>query len=165
MRIFGIDPGSRVCGYGVVDLEGGETRFVAAGALQAGREAAPARLFSLFRGLQALLEEHHPDAIAVETPFVGPNVAAALRIGEARGVVLLAAAEAGASIHEYAPARVKRAVVGHGTASKPQVGRLVQAWLGLAEPPRSPDAADALAIALCHARAAESALASERGVA
>lgn len=155
LRIFGIDPGSRVCGYGVVDLDGGGARFVAAGTLRAGKGKAPERLSSIFRGLTVLLGEHRPDAVAVETPFVGPSVSAALRIGEARGVVLLAAAQAGVSVREYAPAEVKRAVVGHGAASKPQVGRLVQTWLRLAAPPDSPDAADALAIALCHARAVE----------
>jgi crossover junction endodeoxyribonuclease RuvC len=159
LRILGIDPGSRVCGYGVVDLERGEARFVAAGTLRALQGRTPVRLSSLFRGLTALFAEHRPDGVAVETPFVGPSVSAALRIGEARGVVLLAAAEASVPVHEYAPAEVKRAVVGHGTASKPQVARLVQAWLRLSEPPESTDAADALALALCHARAAQSAAA------
>src|SRR5262245_5999950 len=97
---------------------------------------------------------HRPDVVALETPFVGRNVRAALRIGEARGVILLAAAEEGVPVHEYAPAEVKRSVVGHGGASKPQVASMVQAWLGLPAPPRPADAADALGLALCHAQRA-----------
>ena len=161
IRILGIDPGSRICGFGVLDLMGGQPRYVAAGALSAGpRETAvPERLARLHRGLAGAIRRYRPDALAVETPFVGRNVAAAFRIGEARGVILLAASEAGVPVYEYAPAVVKRSVVGHGAASKPQTARLVQAWLGLPATPESADAADALALALCHAARSRSALA------
>ncbi|HET6203311.1 MAG TPA: crossover junction endodeoxyribonuclease RuvC [Planctomycetota bacterium] len=154
MRIFGIDPGTRVSGYGVLDMTNRGPKFVAAGALRVDPRGSPAGdgLRALHGGLARLFLEHRPDEVALETPFVGRNARAALRIGEARGVILLAASEAGLAVHEYAPAEVKRSVVGHGGASKPQVASLVGAWLGLSVAPRPADAADALGLALCHAQ-------------
>lgn len=152
--ILGIDPGTRVAGYGVLELSARGPRYRASGTIRPSRaDATPGgRLRALRDGLRRVFRMHRPDVVALETPFVGRNVRAALRIGEARGVILLTASEEGVPVHEYAPAEVKRSVVGHGGASKPQVASLVQVWLGLPSPPRSTDAADALGLALCHAQ-------------
>ncbi len=154
--ILGIDPGTRVSGYGVLELSARGPRYRACGTIRPPRAKATAgdRLRALRDGLLRVFRLHRPDVVALETPFVGRNVKAALRIGEARGVVLLTASEEGVPVHEYAPAEVKRSVVGHGGASKPQVAALVQAWLGLPAPPKPADAADALGLALCDAQRA-----------
>lgn len=150
MRALGIDPGSRRTGWGVVERAGARLRHVASGtiALDA-RDAVAPRLARLHAAVAALVAEWTPDAVALERAFVARNVQSAFRLGETRGAVLAAVAAAGVTLHEYAPAQVKLAAIGHGGADKESVGRGVTAMLRLAERP-AVDAADALAIALCH---------------
>ena len=151
MRIFGIDPGSERTGYGCVESIGGRQVLVACGTLSApARSSFPDKLKHIHEGLATLLARHRPSCVAVENIFYARNVRSALKLGHARGVVLLAAAEAGLPIVEYAPAEIKRAVVGFGRAEKPQVQQMVKLLLGLAAAPQPHDAADALAVAICH---------------
>jgi crossover junction endodeoxyribonuclease RuvC len=150
MRALGIDPGSRVTGWGVVERGANGFRRLASGAVRLGAETAlSARLARLHAECLALVHAWAPDVVVLERNFVAHNVQSAFRIGEVRGVVLAAAAAAGRTVHEYAPATVKLAAVGHGGADKETVTRGVVALLRLAERPSS-DAADALALALCH---------------
>jgi crossover junction endodeoxyribonuclease RuvC len=156
LRILGIDPGSRIVGYGLVEVDEAargpvSLRYVECGVIQPpGKGAFAERLRVIAVGLREVLADLAPTAVAVESVFVQRSVAAALKLGQARGVALLCAAEAGVRIHEYAPARVKKAVTGNGAASKAQVQQMVRALAGLRRAPRS-DAADALAVAICHA--------------
>lgn len=155
LRILGIDPGSLRLGYGVIECEGpgaSTVRYVECGVITAGRhERRQARLAEIGRGLRDLLAELRPDVVAMEEAFYGVNVQSTLALGEARGVAIFVAAEQGLSVAGYPPATVKQTVVGHGRASKQQVSYLVRALLALRRTPE-PDAADALAIAICHAR-------------
>lgn len=154
MRTLGIDPGTARLGYGVVDDQP-QPRAVIFGVVEtASSEAMAARLSQLFDAVTALIEEHRPDAVAVEQLFFARNVTNALAVGQARGVVLLAAARAGVEIAEYTPSEVKQAVSGYGKADKGQMQEMVRIILGLERVPRPDDAADALAIALCHAQTA-----------
>ena len=156
LRILGIDPGSRIVGYGLVEVDEeahgpASLRYVECGVIQPpARGSFPQRLREIAAGLREVLAELGPTVVAVESVFVKRSVGAALKLGQARGVALLCAAEAGLPIHEYAPARVKRAVTGNGAASKHQVQQMVRALVGLKRAPRA-DAADALAVAICHA--------------
>jgi crossover junction endodeoxyribonuclease RuvC len=153
VRIVGIDPGTLRLGYGVID-EAGPARmsYVECGVISApAREARTARLHTIGRGLRELLQEVRPDAVAIEEAFYGKSVQSTLALGEARGVALFVAAECGLPVSGYAPAKVKSTVVGHGRASKEQIAFLVKALLSLRRTPAA-DAADALAIAICHAR-------------
>ena len=151
MRVFGIDPGSERTGYGCVESEGGRHRLVACGAIVTSpRLGFPAQLLRIYQQLTALLAEHGPESVAVESVFYAANVRSALKLGHARGVAVLAAAEGGYSLAEYTPAEIKRAVVGYGRAEKHQVQEMVRMLLGLAEVPTPHDAADALAVAICH---------------
>lgn len=151
MFVLGIDPGLTRCGYGAVAREGASLRAVAAGVLRTepGTDVA-GRLAELQAGVRALLAELAPDAVAVERLFFQSNVRTAMSVGQASGVVLAEAASAGCAVVQYTPNEVKSAVTGSGTAGKEQVQRMVQSLLGLSETPRPPDAADALALALCH---------------
>jgi crossover junction endodeoxyribonuclease RuvC len=149
VRALGIDPGSRVTGWGVVERGANGFRRLASGAVRLDATVLSARLARLYGECLGLLETWAPDAVVVERNFVAHNVQSAFRIGEVRGVVLAAAAAAGRTVHEYAPASVKLAAVGHGRADKETVTRGVVALLRLSERP-STDAADALALALCH---------------
>ena len=154
-RTLGIDPGTAIMGYGVVEETGGNLQAIDFGVLLTTKaETLPQRLLRLHRGLQELLLRHRPTAVAVETLFFNRNVRTALAVGQARGVALLAAAQAGLPVFEYSPQQVKDAVVGYGGASKDQVQRMVSTLLGLQEVPRPDDAADALAIAVCHVHSA-----------
>ena len=154
MKVLGIDPGTAACGYGVVHESGGRIRELAHGWWQTpARERPELRLKTIFDGVQALIAEHAPDAVALEESFVGADARTALSVGQARGAVLVAAAMAGIECAEYAPARVKQAVCGYGRAEKEQVQRMVKAILGLDAPPTPSHAADALAVAICHALA------------
>jgi crossover junction endodeoxyribonuclease RuvC len=161
VRIFGIDPGSERTGYGCLDTDGQRHRLVICGSI-----AAPAhtpfadRLLVIHGGLSALLAEHRPDCVAVENIFHARNVRSALKLGHARGVALLAASQAGVSVVEYTPAEVKRAVVGFGRAEKPQVGQMVRLLLGLDAVPTPHDAADAIAVAICHIHSSSGAVAA-----
>ena len=151
MRIFGIDPGSERTGYGCVETDGRCHRLVACGAITASpSDAFPARLARIHRELAALLNTCRPDSVAIENLFHATNVRSALKLGHARGVAMLAAVEAGCPVVEYTPAEIKRAVVGYGRAEKHQVQQMIKLLLGLDEAPTPHDAADALAVAICH---------------
>ena len=151
MRVFGIDPGSERTGYGCVESDGSRHRLVACGAIVTSpRLGFPAQLLRIHQQLKALLAEFGPDCVAVESVFYAANVRSALKLGHARGVALLAAVEASHAVAEYTPAEIKRAVVGYGRAEKQQVQEMVRMLLGLAEVPTPHDAADALAVAICH---------------
>jgi crossover junction endodeoxyribonuclease RuvC len=151
VKIFGIDPGSERTGYGCIESAGGRHRLIICGCLSGpARATFPEKLKAIHAGLCALLADHRPDCVAIEDIFYARTVRSALRLGHARGVALLAACEASLPIAEYAPAEIKRAVVGYGRAEKPQVQQMVKLLLGLDETPRPHDAADALAVAICH---------------
>jgi crossover junction endodeoxyribonuclease RuvC len=158
--IFGIDPGSERTGYGCIETDGTRHRLLACGAIAAPAHAAfPERLQVIHAGLVALLADHHPDCVAIENIFHAKNVRSALKLGHARGVALLAASAAGVAIVEYTPAEIKRAVVGFGRAEKPQVAQMVKLLLGLEAPPSPHDAADAVAVAICHIHSSHGAVA------
>ena len=151
MRIFGIDPGSERTGYGCVESDGRATRLVIFGAISAlPGDAFPQRLARIHQELSALLTRCAPDCVAIEDMFHSVNVRSALKLGHARGVAMLAAVEAGCPVAEYTPTEIKRAVVGYGRAEKHQVQQMVQLLLGLEQLPSPHDAADALAVAICH---------------
>ena len=155
MKIFGIDPGSERTGYGCIEMIGSRHHLVIFGSLSApARSTFPEKLKHIHGGLTALLATHRPDCVAVETIFYSRNVRSALKLGHARGVALLAASEAGVPVVEYAPAEIKRAVVGYGRAEKHQVQQMIKLLLGLDAPPSPHDAADALAVAICHVHSA-----------
>ncbi len=152
MKIFGIDPGSGRTGYGCVETDGSRHRLVTCGAITTpARAAFPDRLLVIHRQLVTLIARWQPDCAAIENVFHAANVRSALRLGHARGVAMLAAVEAGLTVAEYTPTEIKRAVVGYGRAEKHQVQRMVALVLGMAEIPAPHDAADALAVAICHA--------------
>jgi crossover junction endodeoxyribonuclease RuvC len=154
VKVLGIDPGTANCGYGIVHESGGRLRATCHGSWQTpARSRLDARLLTIFMGVQELISEHAPDAVALEESFVGADARIALSVGQARGAVLVAASSAGVGCTEYAPASVKQAVCGYGRADKEQVGKMVKAILGLAEVPTPNHAADALAVAICHALA------------
>lgn len=150
-RVLGIDPGSRVTGWGVVERAGGALRAVAFGTLRLGDGPMPPRLARIHRGVQALIAEHEPSAFAMEEAFVGQNARAGIRLAEARAVGLLAAEFAACPISEVPPALVKKSITGHGRASKDLVRAAVMQLLGWdpSAPPPAYDASDALAVALC----------------
>jgi crossover junction endodeoxyribonuclease RuvC len=151
VRVFGIDPGSNRTGYGCIETDGSRHRLVLCGAISAPALATfPEKLLTIHSRLAALLDSCRPECVAVENLFHATNVRSALKLGHARGVAMLAAVEAGLPVIEYTPAEVKRAVVGYGRAEKPQVQAMVRLILGLAELPSPHDAADALAVAICH---------------
>lgn len=150
MRILGLDPGSRVTGYGLVEERGGRLRHLASGCLRPQGRDHVARLGSLFLAAEALLAELRPEAVAIERVFVQRNVDSALKLGQARGALLSAVVARGLGVTEYSPAEIKQALVGTGQAQKAQVQHMVRALLGLPQAPPQ-DAADALAAALCHA--------------
>jgi crossover junction endodeoxyribonuclease RuvC len=150
MRVLGIDPGSRLTGWGLVEVRGSAFRHVASGTIALRTDQTlGSRLACLHAECLRLLTAWSPAAVVLERAFVARNVQSAFRLGEARGAVLAAAGAHGTALHEYAPATVKLATVGHGQADKRAVGRGIALRLGLAAPP-PPDAADALALALCH---------------
>jgi len=152
MRVLGIDCGTEYTGYGVVELcLDGTLTCVCCGVIKLlVREPLPARLAIIFDRLGAIIQEHHPDQVAIEDVFYAVNVKSALKLGQVRGVAMLAASSAGLEVSEYAPLSIKSAVVGYGRAEKQQVQHMVPQLLRLDEPPQSADAADALAIAICH---------------
>ena len=152
MMILGIDPGTAITGFGVVASMPARTgRLVECGVLRTRTaDDLPARLRHIYEGLTELLERHRPDVVAVEGVFYGSNARTTVVLGHARGVVLLAAAQAGIPVEEYSPAMIKKAVVGRGAALKPQVGYMVARLLQLREPPSPADAADGVAVALTH---------------
>jgi crossover junction endodeoxyribonuclease RuvC len=154
VKVLGIDPGTAACGYGVVFQHGNRLRALDHGTWRtAASERPEARLKTIYDGVTELLSRHVPAAVALEESFVGVDARTALFVGQARGAVLVACAAADVPCAEYAPARVKQAVCGYGRAEKSQVQRMVQSLLGLRAPPTPDHAADALAVAICHALA------------
>ena len=148
-RVLGIDPGSRTTGYGVIEAEGDTLRYVASGCVETTRGAFPGRLADIFRGVEAVIAEHAPDEFVIEEVFVARNPQSALKLGQARGAAIAAAVDADLPVSEYAARSVKQAVVGTGRATKEQVQYMVRVLLSLSAAPPS-DAADALAVAICH---------------
>ena len=152
MKVLGIDPGTAVLGYGVVESGSSRTqRLLECGTLTTlGHDPLPARLRVIHDGVAALIARHTPDAVAVESTFYGRNVRTTVVLSHARGVILLAAEMAGVEIAEYSPAAIKKTIVGRGGALKPQVGYMVAQLLRLKTPPAPGDAADGVAVALTH---------------
>ena len=155
MLVLGIDPGTATTGYGLVrDVDSGPEMVAYGVILTPAGAAMPQRLVTIFHELKKLIALHRPDSGAVEKLFFARNVSTAMTVGQARGVALLALAEAGIEVGEYNPRDVKQAVAGYGAADKPQMQGMVKAILNLAEIPRPDDAADALAVAICHLHSA-----------
>lgn len=155
-RILGIDPGSRITGFGVIDAGEGRLTYVDCGVIPAGDGPFAERLRLILEGLAAVIERHGPDEAAVEKVFVSRNAESALKLGQARGAAICAVVQAGLPVGEYAATRIKQAVVGRGAADKRQVQHMVCALLGLKKTVRA-DAADALAVAVCHAHESQTA--------
>jgi crossover junction endodeoxyribonuclease RuvC len=152
VKVIGIDPGTANCGYGIVHESGGRLRAIGHGSWSTpAGERLELRLRTIFEGVAALVAEHEPDAVVLEESFVGADARTALSVGQARGAVLVAAAEAGVECAEHAPARVKQTVCGYGRADKGQIQRMVKLILGLPDEPSSSHEADAFAVAICHA--------------
>ena len=156
MRVLGIDPGLQNMGWGVIELDGPRLRHIANGVIHSDRGELGERLLRLYRGLSAVIIAHAPTAAAVEQTFVNKDAVGTLKLGQARGIALLAPAEAGLEIGEYAPNAVKKAVVGVGHADKAQIAHMVRHQLPGVQLD-GPDAADALAVAICHAHHLQSA--------
>jgi crossover junction endodeoxyribonuclease RuvC len=154
VKVIGIDPGTASCGFGIVHQSDGRLKAIDHGWWKTSAAEPPAeRLRTIFDAVAALVEEHRPDAVVLEESFVGVDARTALSVGQARGAVMVAAANAGVECAEYPPARVKQVVCGYGRAEKQQVQRMVKAILGLRAEPTPTHAADALAVAICHALA------------
>jgi crossover junction endodeoxyribonuclease RuvC len=167
MRILGIDPGSETTGWGVIEDDGRHYRLVECGIVRAAAaQKFPARLLRIANALEEIIQRHNPDACALEDGFLATNVKVTLKLGQVRGVAMLVAERAALEIHEYSPRLVKQTVVGHGNAEKFQVQQMVKTLLSLASVPEPHDAADALAVAICHfqhARSAERLLTATAG--
>jgi crossover junction endodeoxyribonuclease RuvC len=151
MRVLGIDPGSQTTGWGVVEGDGRKYSLVEFGAIRAASSLSfPARLLRMCTGIEEIIEKHQPDACALEDAFLASNVKVSMKLGQVRGVVLLVAERSALDIHEYSPRLVKQSVVGYGNAEKHQVQEMVRLLLSLRSVPAPHDAADALAVAICH---------------
>lgn len=151
MRILGIDPGSETTGWGVIEGDGRRYSLVECGAIRAtAGQKFPSRLLKIANALDGVIERHHPEACAIEDGFLATNVKVTLKLGQVRGVAMLVAERAALDIHEYSPRLVKQTVVGHGNAEKFQVQQMVKTLLSLTSIPEPHDAADALAVAICH---------------
>ncbi len=160
MRILGIDPGYGITGFGVIEADRGRSRLINCGAITtpAGMDFS-ARLEIIYEDMKKLLEVAEPDVVAIEELFFGQNVTTGIGVAQSRGVILLAIRQAGLEVYQYKPMQVKQAVVGYGNATKHQVQDMTKRLLGLNQMPKPDDAADAIAIALCHARSSTSLLA------
>ncbi|MDD5127852.1 MAG: crossover junction endodeoxyribonuclease RuvC [Dehalococcoidales bacterium] len=153
MIILGIDPGTLVMGYGVIDSRGDEIALITCGALTgSAKQPIAERLSYLYKELQKIIRRYQPEAVAVEKPFVAKNVQSAMAIGRAQAIALLAAADKKIPTFEYTPARVKQSVANYGASSKEQIQQMVRLQLNMSELPEPSDAADALAVAICHSR-------------
>jgi len=151
MIIIGIDPGFAITGYGVVKYEGNKFSVIDYGVISTKASMAlPERLLYLSENLEALFQRYRPEAVSVEELFFNKNIKTALSVGHGRGVALLTAAKSGIKVFEYTPLQVKQAVVGYGRAQKSQIQQMVKVILNLHEIPKPDDAADALAVAICH---------------
>jgi crossover junction endodeoxyribonuclease RuvC len=163
MRILGIDPGLRVTGFGVIEKDGGKLGYVASGCVRSGEGELAARIKVILEGLNEIIAEHRPSEVAIEKVFVNVNPQSTLLLGQARGTAICAAVLAALPVAEYTALQVKQAVVGKGHAGKDQVQHMVQRLLSLPGSP-SPDAADALACAICHAHGGRVGDLSTRGM-
>ncbi len=151
MRVLGIDPGTIAMGYGVIETRDDETTLIDCGALTTpARSTIGERLSYLYNKLLEIISRYQPDAVAVEQPFIAKNVKSALAIGKAQAIAILAAATKGVPTYEYTPAQIKQRVTNYGASSKEQIQEMVRLQLGLSQIPEPSDAADALAVALCH---------------
>jgi len=153
--ILGIDPGSRITGYGIARCRGRELEYIDSGCIRVAELPMADRLNTIFQGLVSLIEQYRPSEVGIEQVFVARNPDSALKLGQARGAAIVAAASCGLAVHEYTARQVKQALVGKGSADKSQVQHMVQALLRLSRKPQA-DAADALAVALCHAHMSQS---------
>ncbi len=151
MIILGIDPGSRTTGYGLIDNQPNQIRYIASGYLKITGNSLPQRLGQIFQQIDAVIREHRPEHMSIENVFMQRNADSALKLGQARGAAICAAFQAGLEIAEYAPREIKQALVGSGAASKEQVQHMVKRLLGLQKNLQS-DEGDGLAIAICHAQ-------------
>lgn len=150
MRVLGIDPGSRITGYGLAEQQGSRLVHIDNGAIFTDKATGfPDRLRIIFQGISRVIAEYRPDAVAIEDVYVADNVRSALKLGQARGAAIAAAVQAGLPVTEYTASQVKQAVVGQGRAGKEQVQKMIKALLGLPEVAQA-DASDALAVAVCH---------------
>lgn len=151
MKVLGIDPGSETLGWGVVEGSGLKYALVDFGTIKSNpKESFSKRLLNINNGIEALIEKYQPDALSIEDAFYAANVKVAIKLGQVRGIVLLSAEKHGMEIAEYAPRLIKQTVVGYGNAEKQQVQQMVKLLLRMPKPPAPLDAADALAIAICH---------------
>ncbi len=151
MRVLGIDPGSEITGWGVIEGDGRRYRLLEYGAIKsAAAQRFAARLLGISLGIEEVIARHSPHACAIEDGFLATNVKVSMKLGQVRGVAMLAAERAALDIHEYSPRLVKQTVVGYGNAEKHQVQEMVRVLLSLANCPEPQDAADALAVAICH---------------
>ncbi|MDK1289994.1 crossover junction endodeoxyribonuclease RuvC [Pseudoalteromonas umbrosa] len=148
--ILGIDPGSRFTGYGVIEHQGAKFKYLGSGCIKVGEHDFPTRLKMIFQGISQLIEQFSPDSFAIEQVFMAHNPDSALKLGQARGAAIVAATMQNVVVHEYSARQIKQAVVGTGGANKSQVQEMVKRILKLPGTPQA-DAADALAIAICHA--------------
>lgn len=150
LRILGIDPGSRITGFGIIDVEGSRVRYVTSGCVRMkNNDALPERLKTIYEGVHDIVDLHKPQVMAIEQVFMKVNVNSALKLGQARGAAICAGVMQSLSVYEYSPTQIKQAIVGKGNAAKAQVQHMVVALLKLKGEPQA-DAADALACALCH---------------
>jgi crossover junction endodeoxyribonuclease RuvC len=156
LRVLGVDPGSIKSGYGLIEESQKKLQTIDFGAIYTHpKDPFPARLLEIKRGLEQVITRYQPQVLALEDVFFAKNVKSALKLGHARGVILVTAMEAGLEIVEYAPLEIKQAVVGYGRADKYQIQQMVKILLGLQDIPQPEDAADALAVAICHIHSAE----------
>jgi len=151
MIILGIDPGSRVTGFGIVDNQANRITFIASGNIKVAGDTLPQRLGYIFAAIKDVIEEHQPEQMGIENVFMARSAGSALKLGQARGAAICAAHQAGLEIAEYAPREIKKAIVGTGAASKEQIQDMVKRLLGIKQELKS-DEADGLAIAICHAQ-------------
>ena len=149
-RILGIDPGSRITGYGIIDSDGYHSVYVSSGCIKMTEDKLPQRLGTIYAGIQEILLQFSPDEAAIESVFMHRNAGSALKLGQARGSAICAVVNRSIDIGEYSPTEIKQSVVGKGNAGKEQVQHMVQVLLNLSASPQA-DAADALAVAVCHA--------------
>jgi len=156
---LGIDPGIAIAGYGVIKVQGNSFKTIEYGVIRtSSQKETPERLQEIYQGVSQIIDQYKPETMAIEELFFNKNVKTALVVGEARGVAMLAAYQRGLTVYEYTPLQVKQAVVGYGRAEKQQVQFMVKSLLNLSEIPRPDDAADALAIAICHGNCCTSSL-------
>lgn len=149
IRILGIDPGSRITGFGIIEIQSRKATYITSGCIRLKTDAMPVRLNEIFESVNKIIEQYQPTILSIEQVFVYRNAASALKLAQARAVAIVAAMQHNLSVHEYAPTKIKQTIVGTGHADKVQVQQMVKLLLNLPGTPQA-DAADALAIALCH---------------